>query len=388
MGARIAIACLFALGCDVTGSVDQRIVDMTPPPDLVQAPDRVPWSVAVADLGGDGKIDVITANLEGNTISILRGNGDGTLGPAVEISVGQAPFAVLAAKLDGDQRPDLVVSLRTPSSVVVLLNQGDGTFRAALSYSGSGPAVAGDWNGDGQIDLATTTGLLLGHGDGTFGLAIVHNAGLGPSAVAAADLDRDGKLDLLVANGGDGSVTALLGNGDGTFRTAGVFTVGAGPASLAVADFDRDGRPDLVTADANYLAQAGNRITVLLGKGDGTFQPAVAIPVGSLPAIAIAGDWNGDGKADLAVAINRADGAGVLLGKGDGGFGSVASFPAGAGPRGIAAADLDSDGNLDFVVANSGGREGFGPPHGGSLSVLRGNGDGTFRGPADYPVAQ
>ena len=139
--------------------------------------------------------------------------------------------------------------------------------------------------------------MLLGNGNGTFQTAVSYAAGSSPCSVAVADLNGDGKLDLVVANAGDNDVSVLLGNGNGTFQTAVSHAVGVDPTSVAVGDFNDDGHPDLVTANTGE-----NSVSVLLGNGNGTFQPAVNFAVGNLPTSVAVGDFNGDGKPDLVTA--------------------------------------------------------------------------------------
>ncbi|HEX7139766.1 MAG TPA: FG-GAP-like repeat-containing protein, partial [Vicinamibacterales bacterium] len=211
------------------------------------------------------------------------------------------------------------------------------------------------FNRDGKIDLAVANSgsndvsVLLGNGNGTFQTAVSYSVGTTPEAVIAADFNRDGKLDLAVANSASGTVSILLGNGDGTFQTATTFAVGTNPIALAAADLNRDGKLDLVVANSG----SGN-VSVLIGNGSGGFAAAVNYTAGTSPYAIVAGDFNGDGLIDVAVALNGSNGAAVLLGTGTGLLGSPTSFPAGTTPYGIAAGDFNHDGTTDLVVANSG----------------------------------
>ena len=234
-------------------------------------------------------------------------------------------------------------------------------------------------------------GVLLGNGDGTFQPVVTYGTG-GPADseafdVAVADVNRDGKPDLIVANSGNiftndgGSVAVLLGNGDGTFQPAVAYSSGGGDVmAVAVADVNGDGNPDLLATD--YWGYPANTVSVLLGNGDGTFQPAVTYGSGGASPTSIAvADLNGDNKPDLVVAnqcFADCSGAGsvaVLLGNGDGTFQpAVAYDPGGTEPDAVAVADVNGDGKLDIVVANAGG----------SVAVLLGNGDGTFQPAITY----
>jgi hypothetical protein len=219
---------------------------------------------------------------------------------------------VAVADLNGDFKPDLVVCNFGSSTVSVLLGNSDGTFQAAFSYSTTAPlalAVA-DFNGDGIPDLAvtnlsdrSTVSSFLGKGDGTFLTAAGgFVTGIKTGSVAVGDFNGDGIPDLIAASGGsgghatnsgDGDMAVLLGNGDGTFQVAVHYAAGAGPSSVNVADFNGDGIPDV--AIANFHSAD---ISVLLGKGDGTFQAAVSYAIGPYPddpSSVVLKDFNGDG---------------------------------------------------------------------------------------------
>jgi hypothetical protein len=261
------------------------------------------------------------------------------------------------------------------------------SFVAPLSYdTGPGPvAVAvGDFNGDGIPDLVVansaryggvpSVGVLLGNGDGTFQAVRTFAAGASPVGVAVGDLNGDGSQDLVVTDQSGGTVSVLLGNEDGSFQPAVSYAVGA-VQSVAIGDFNGDGIPDLAVADGNQA------VRVLLGHGDGTFGPARTFAVGNNPQTIAVGDFNGDGLLDLAVACYGSDNVSVLLGNGDGSFQPARSFAAGHLPQGLAVGDFNGDGVQDLAVTDGGGS-----PFNGSVSVLLGNGDGSFQTARDYPV--
>src|ERR1019366_3412245 len=329
-------------------------------------------SVAVADVNGDGKPDVVVGNCGDSTVGVLLGNGDGTFQPAVTyftyFSGCWNPTAVAVADLNGDGKPDLVMGCGSIAAVGVMLGNGDGTFQPAVTYdSGPGYAVnyvaVADVNRDGKLDLVVTNcgadgcasggplAVLLGNGDGTFQPAVTYDSGgRDPWSVAVADVNGDGNPDLLVANYASGTVGVLLGNGDGTFKAAVTYASGAAyPVSIAITDVNGDGRPDLLVA--NQTAGEG-RVGVLLGNGDGTFQPVATDDSGGARADEVAvADVNGDGKPDLLTANEDSDTVGVLLGNGDGTFQPALTFGAGGYyPDSIIVADVNGDGRPDLVV--------------------------------------
>src|SRR5205807_2107522 len=223
--------------------------------------------------------------------------------------------------------------------------------------------AVGDFNGDGVPDLAaansgspqqpgTTISVLLGNRDGTFRAALTFAAGSGPYSVALGDFNGDGRPDLAVANYGSlqqpgTTISVLLGNGDGTFRAATTNTVDRNPSFVVVGDFNGDGKPDL--AAANY---GSYKVSVLLRNGDGTFQPAQTFASGTNPYSVAVGDFNGDGKADLAAARRSSDLLSVLLGNGDGTFRAVQTLTTGSSPQTVAVGDFNGDGKPDLAVAN------------------------------------
>ncbi len=326
-----------------------------------------PGQVAVADLNGDAKPDVVMANYHISAVDVLMGNGDGTLQPAVSyFPGGQFPVAIAIADVNGDGKPDLIVvdqcstGCEDDAVVSVLLGNGDGTFQSAVAYDSGGTtadsvAVA-DVNHDGKLDLIVsnygtgTVGVLLGNGDGTFQPVVDYGAGAYFATwLAVADVNGDGNPDLLVTIA-NGTVAVLLGNGDGTFKEAVAYSSGGStPTFVAVTDVNGDDKPDLVVANSG-----SNTVAVLYGDGDGTFQLAVVYDSGGQGPNGLAvADVNGDNKLDLVVANSGSNTVGVLLGNGNGAFQTALTYStAGNGGQAVVVADLNRDGKPDLVVGN------------------------------------
>jgi hypothetical protein len=346
-----------------------------------------PAYVTAADVNGDGIPDLIVTNLGSNSVGVLLGNGNGTFQSEQTFATELLPAQVVVADLNGDGKPDLVVENVNDRSVSVLLGNGNGTFHAQQTFArGFAPSsvVVSDLNGDGKPDLVITTisddvSVLLGNGDGTFQSQITFAVGSKPISVACADLNGDGNQDLVVSNYLSNDVSVLLGNGNGTFQAQQTFATGTGPFGVAVSDINGDGQPDLVVADQN-----SNAVSVLLGNGNGTFQSQVTFATGFQSQVTFAGsgpryvaapDLNGDGKPDLIVTnagiVPGSGSVSVLLGNGNGTFHAPETFAAGPRPYGIAVADMNGDGRPDVIVGNSAGS---------NVSLLLNAGSGNFTG--------
>ena len=293
-------------------------------------------------------------------------------------SVGENPNSGTSGDFNGDGKPDLAIGNVLNRNVSVLLNNGDGTFGTAVNYlvDFNPEALAtGDFNIDGKLDLAvgnflggfTSTGnisILLGNGNGTFQTAVNYDAS-SPTSLQAADLNNDGKLDLVAASWNADKASVLLGNGDGTFQAVTTYAAGTQPRGVWVADFNGDGKPDL--AVTNILS---NNVSILLGNGNGTFQAPLNSATPSGPTGVAASDLNGDSNQDLVVAAVSSGAVLVLLGNGNGSFQTPVGYPVGSEPLRLELADFNGDGRKDVVVVNV---------ISNSFSVLRGNTDGTFQ---------
>jgi len=326
-----------------------------------------PIGVIAADFNGDGKPDLASANSGDNTVSVLLGNGDGTFTSKSTLATGSVPFSLTAGDFNGDGKLDLAVANfanGVPSTVSVFLGNGDGTFQAPVTYAaGSGPisVIAGDFNGDTKLDLAVanqndhSVSILLGNGDGTFQTHVDYPAGTTDvAAVAFGDFNRDGKFDLAVTNPSSDTVSVLLGNGDGTFGAPVAYATGSSgdhPIAVSAVDLNGDGKVDLAVTNLN-----AKTVAILLGNGDGTFQSQVsyATTTGAFigPSAMTTGDFNGDGKVDLAITDRSDNSVSILPGNGDGTFQSPLEFTTGSFAAGVAAGDFNGDGRLDLAVTN------------------------------------
>ncbi len=307
----------------------------------------------------------------------------GCFSPPVSYGAGSNPRAVVFGDFNNDGKLDMATA-GFANSVCISLGNGDGTFQnpncfgSGLHAFTSNSLAVADFNKDGKLDLVVANydtndvAVLLGKGDGTFPTQVNYTAGTQPFGVAAGDLGN-GSPDIVVGNSNGGTISVLVNKGDGTFNSAVNYAVHASPFSIAIGDINKDGKNDVIVGDTT--GSFGN-IDLLLSNGDGTLQSATAV-VGMPPYLSniVVGDFNNDGNLDVAAnTFNVAGYVSVALGNGDGTFQPATSL---ASPTsyGLAAADLNGDGKLDVVLSNAGGNQ---------ISIYRGNGDGTLRHVADY----
>lgn len=326
----------------------------------------VPFSIAMAvgDVNGDRKQDLVMADWNDRTVTVFLGNGDGTFQSGLDSPVGEhPPEAIALADFNGDGAMDVVVVNYYGNSISILLGNGDGTFQAPVNVSiaGAESVAVGDFDGDGKADLAVgsapsswsySVAILLGNGDGTFKSATSFPTVHDPASLAVADFDADGRADLLVA--GLGGIGVLLGNGDGTFQPA-LTQFFADPTSVAAADFNGDGKPDIA------VGTEMNGLYVALGNGDGTFgAPLNYYPesqglIYSVPSVVVE-DFNGDGKLDLAFELGYGYNAfgQVLMGNGDGTFqASPPSFSIVQAHNFFLVGEFNGDGKPDLVALDT-----------------------------------
>ena len=318
----------------------------------------------LVDLNQDGFLDLVVTTPGSDSVAVMRGIGDGTFTPRISFRVGDQPEGVAVADFDGDGIVDLAVTNWGSNTVSILHGSGSGTFSAPLNYYAN-PApygvIAVDVSQDGILDLVVANNSVAeisvmigfgsgGVGNGAFSAPVSYPiAGLG-IAVASGDFNGDGKVDL-VATANFNGISVLLGNGNGTFQPSVSYASGAQATFIVVRNFDADNIQDLAVSNTNF-----GGLAILKGAGNGTFgAPTMYLNGLNLVAIA-AGDFNADGIADLACTNVSGDRVEVMAGQGSGGIGNGnfafhSNYSAPAFPLGISTADLNGDGFLDLAVA-------------------------------------
>ncbi len=359
------------------------------------------YKVTVSGVTGDGTLGVQLLDngrihdLAGNSLDVRNFVGKSFANKATFDVVSYSYFrlSMTEGDVNGDGKLDLVAANEYDNRVGVSLGNGDGTFQPFQSFATGVDPVSvtlGDVNGDNKLDLVVanhysdSVSVLLGNGNGTFQAQQTFNVGHYPQSIAVGDLNGDHQLDLAVANSVlSNTVSVLLGNGDGTFQAQQTFVAGGfSNSSMRMEDLNADGKLDLAVADRETSA-----VSIFLGNGNGTFKVPNSFLVEQSPISMVLGDVNGDGKSDIVVA-NHADylypdgtsdravtsdvngTISVLLGNGDGTFQSRRTFATGMVPASVTLGDLNRDGILDLVIANR---------NDDSVSVLYGNGDSTFQ---------
>lgn len=341
------------------------------------------------DFDGDGDEDIVTSN---GYVFVLFNRGDGNFIDRKSLPIG-GNYQIESTDFDGDKRPDLVMTRTHMNWYEPLFsavpNRSDDwseePFQSPRSTTYNivgGPVSVKIWDvdGDGYADVVTankasgTVAVLMSGGDGSLKAPVYYQAGQRPEDVVLGDFNGDNRLDIVTANGGTGDVSVLLGRGDGTFQAQKTYAAGSVPKGLAAGDFNGDGRLDIAVTDSDWDS---NEVSILLGKGDGTFWDRAVHTLGGFASSTVEeGDFNNDGISDLAVFYQRSSycwsgictAIDLLLGKGDGTFISKNAVVQG-GVRDFISGDFNKDGTLDLATFHFGS---------GTINVLIGDGNGTF----------
>ncbi len=349
----------------------------TPPRDFAQS--AATYTITTGDFNNDGNLDIVTVDSNSSVGEMRLGKGNGTFEPAMEFYPGTSPGALAVGDFNGDGNLDIL------AAPALLLGNGDGTFQPPVSIGlpiEAGFVAVADFNRDGKLDIveAAIGGraiyYLAGNGNGTFQSPLILTLPLEVNGLTVADVNLDGVPDVLCTFGIDspirGDVGVALGNGDGTFQPFQSFKAEDYPNALVTGDFNGDGKPDVIVVDA-VIGVSNQQLTFLAGDGTGSFgAPQNVASVGGTASLAV-GDFNHDGKLDVAVGNPGTAEVAVFLGDGDGTF-QPALLPAVIYGGHIIAADLNHDGNLDVISGNSNLPD---------ISILFGLGNGRF---AQAPV--
>ena len=388
------LACFFILLIASGVSAEGGLLSSQPPISLFDELGDFAQSATIADVNNDGESDILVANFGSDNVSVLLSDGAGGFTPT-EVSphqTGEGPGSIVTADFNGDGNLDLATANSGSNDISILLGDGAGAFLESdfsPVMAGNRPdsVISTDVDGDGASDLVVANGssddvsVLLGDGSGAFAeaggspIAI----GGGASQALAADVNGDKNIDLVVANRDDDNVSILLGDGSGGFVAAASspIAVGNSPEDLSLVDLNNDGELDVATANAN-----SDDISVLLGDGSAGFSESpgspfpVAADAGSTRSIDF-GDFDEDGNIDLIASSSRDGQVSILQGDGTGGFAAAAESPytVFTSPQSLNVGNLDSDGLVDVLVV-----------HNTRLSILSGNGDGGLSESPRSPI--
>lgn len=316
-----------------------------------------PVHFVIGDFNGDKKLDVVTANRDRGSVSVLLGNGHGELGSPKDFPIVVGPFWIRAGDFNSDKKLDLVVSNTRAQSASVLLGNGMGEFGAAtnllVGYSDLTLTI-GDINNDQKLDFVTcnawegSVSMFLGNGMGGFGApSTMALPVVSPTSIGAGDLNGDGYTDLVVPNAGGNAVLVLRGDGMGGLSPPVSLAANIGVGRVILADANGDHKLDIFTS-----ASESPTASLLIGDGRGGFGAASIIPLLDWPSAFVIRDINGDGKTDLAFVSENSNGVGVLLGDGTGAFGSLDVFRANDFPVAVEVGDFNGDGLIDLATVS------------------------------------
>jgi len=316
---------------------------------------QFPRTLAISDFNSDGKSDIVTVNYDSHNVSILLGDGTGGFATATNFATGNKPYVVAVGDFNSDGKVDIVTANINSHNVSILLGVGDGSFATATNFAtdnNPSSVVVADFSGDGKADIAVgcynSISILLGDGTGNFGTR-TNLAAQFAFSMAVGDFNGDRQTDIAAICYYNHTVNILLGEGAGKFSTAVSYPVWYSPRCIVVADFNNDGKPDIATS--NYDESIGlmydptNSLSILLGDGNGGFGAATHFTVATNMLSIAAGDFNGDGKVDIATIPDMK----ILLGNGTGGFAAATTFTEGTFSEAIAVGDFNGDGKADVA---------------------------------------
>ncbi|CAF1192554.1 unnamed protein product [Adineta ricciae] len=350
-----------------------------------------PWSIAVGDLNRDGQLDVAVANWGANCVSVMFGYGNGSFAEPVLYSTGSRPLSVAIGDFNNDKYLDITVANYGSNNIDVLFGNENGTFRKLTTLStgaGSRPYSVNivDINNDTQLDIISACGgldsvsVFLGYGNGSFTEQITSFVGLGsyPWYAVTGDFNKDGQLDVASANYGRGDIGVAYGYGNGSFGNLQTYSTGIGsnPTHVQISDFNSDSWLDIITTDENR-----NSVGIFYGYSDGTFASMSIVPNEELSRVygVAIGDFNNDKKLDFTITNNANQDMIVFLASGAEPFGGQTTFAVGEGshPSSVVIGHFNNDSQLDIALTNSGTN---------SIGVMLGYGNRMFSNVKIYPI--
>ncbi len=331
-----------------------------------------PAAIAVGDLNQDGNVDVVTANTNfpNENLTVMFGNGNGTLQAPISLASEATPLDVDVGDINGDTIADIVFTSQN-TGLSTIISNGNGTFQAPTVLDNNlfpFSVQLVDMNADGIVDVLSSLAIRLGNGDGTFQAPLPFPTRIVHFFATAGDLNNDDVLDVAAVSSSANAVTAMLGVGDGTLQSPVHYAVGDGPQYVEIQEIEGDNFADLVVSNTS-----DDHATILFGNGDGTFAGTPLFPASQGASGIVLADFTGDGIDDIATGSNLNRPVSILPGLAPGRYGIATAIDT---LRGIAAAggDFNNDGNPDFLVVSS-GNPGF---TNDSVTLAQGNGDGTF----------